>query len=64
MKFDSRNEGSKVVHLMTVWKKQSYSPPQSLRLGFVRDEETLEASMYLNKLPEKFAPVGGQRVQA
>ena len=24
-------------------------------LGFVRDEETLEAKMYLNKLPEKFA---------
>jgi uracil phosphoribosyltransferase len=29
-------------------------------LGFVRDEETLEAKMYLNKLPEKFAE--GQRV--
>ncbi|MGI0485979.1 uracil phosphoribosyltransferase [Pantanalinema rosaneae CENA516] len=25
-------------------------------VGFVRDEETLEASCYLNKLPEQFAP--------
>jgi len=25
-------------------------------IGFVRDEETLEASCYLNKLPEKFDP--------
>ncbi len=25
-------------------------------LGFVRDEETLQATCYLNKLPEKFAP--------
>ena len=29
-------------------------------LGFVRDEETLEAKMYLNKLPKQFAE--GQRV--
>lgn len=29
-------------------------------LGFVRDEETLEAKMYLNKLPERF--VEGQRI--
>ena len=29
-------------------------------LGFVRDEETLEAKMYLNKLPERFAE--GQRI--
>ncbi|KAG0558267.1 hypothetical protein M758_10G013600 [Ceratodon purpureus] len=27
---------------------------QTFHLGFVRNEETLEASMYLNKLPEKF----------
>mmetsp|Transcript_6702 Transcript_6702/g.24824 ORF Transcript_6702/g.24824 Transcript_6702/m.24824 type:complete len:293 (-) Transcript_6702:1386-2264(-) len=27
---------------------------QTYHLGFVRDEESLEASMYLNKLPEKF----------
>ena len=29
-------------------------------LGFVRDEETLAATMYLNKLPKQFAE--GQRV--
>ena len=29
-------------------------------LGFVRDEETLEAKMYLNKLPKQFEE--GQRV--
>jgi uracil phosphoribosyltransferase len=27
---------------------------QTYHLGFVRDEETLQPSMYLNKLPEKF----------
>ena len=29
---------------------------QTFHLGLVRDEETLEASMYLNKLPERFEP--------
>ena len=28
---------------------------QTFHLGLVRDEETLEASMYLNKLPERYA---------
>jgi len=29
---------------------------ETYHLGYVRDEETLECSMYLNKLPEKFPP--------
>lgn len=36
---------------------QSLLPLASIyHLGFVRDEETLEASCYLNKLPQKFDP--------
>ena len=36
------------------------SATNTYHLGFVRDEETLEAKMYLNKLPERFAE--GQRI--
>ncbi len=36
---------------------QSALPLASIyHIGFVRDEETLEATCYLNKLPEKFSP--------
>jgi len=36
---------------------QTLLPTASIyHLGFVRDEETLQASCYLNKLPDRFAP--------
>ena len=35
-------------------KANTVLPATSTYLGFVRDEETLEAKMYLNKLPKQF----------
>ena len=43
---------------LALWEgAQTVLPVASIyHLGLVRDEETLEPSCYLNKLPEKFAP--------